>query len=399
MSSAWRRPLAAGALALLTAATVSTGSAAAVEPPILPRTFAELDGQARQEAAALTAEQQQRAAADAAAALALEAFQVAQRQAEQATRNAVNQREQLRAAERVTESARQQLARYIASMYRSGVGDRRLSMLTALADSENPQRLFTGLGLADRVGVNQNDAVSVFAAAERAQARAAERARLTDQAATQATSRAEQAKLEADAAVQTAAARVALAAVALAQTQQLAGQAAVREDLLARAEVIARERSGIPAAAIEGAFALRPLGECLGLPTEGYPNGRIPTAALCPLWGTSGQVLRADAASAFDAMSRAYAGQFGAPICVTDSYRDLPGQIAVAAAKPTLAAVPGTSNHGWGVALDLCDGIEGFGTPQHRWMQENSMAFGWFLPAWAQAGGSKPEPWHWEFAG
>ncbi len=69
------------------------------------------------------------------------------------------------------------------------------------------------------------------------------------------------------------------------------------------------------------------------------------------------------------------------------------------AAKPTLAAVPGTSNHGWGVALDLCDGVERFDTPAHRWLQENAAAFGWFHPAWAQQGGSKPEPWHWEYAG
>jgi LAS superfamily LD-carboxypeptidase LdcB len=32
-------------------------------------------------------------------------------------------------------------------------------------------------------------------------------------------------------------------------------------------------------------------------------------------------------------------------------------------------------------------------------MKNNSMLYGWFLPAWAQQNGSKPEPWHWEFAG
>ncbi len=107
----------------------------------------------------------------------------------------------------------------------------------------------------------------------------------------------------------------------------------------------------------------------------------------------------ADAALAAARMSRAYASVFGTPICVTDSYRTYSAQVDVYARKPTLAAVPGSSNHGWGVALDLCDGVQSFGTKQHVWMQQNAMAFGWFHPAWAQAGGSKPEPWHWEYAG
>ena len=154
-----------------------------------------------------------------------------------------------------------------------------------------------------------------------------------------------------------------------------------------------------PVDALLGAAVARPEADCTGASTAGFANGQIPTDVLCPLWGTSGQVLRADAAAAFNALSRAYAETFRAPICVTDSYRDYPAQVAVRAAKPTLAAVPGTSNHGWGVAVDLCDGVQAFGSPQHEWLRSNAMAFGWFHPAWAQAGGSKPEPWHWEFAG
>ena len=96
----------------------------------------------------------------------------------------------------------------------------------------------------------------------------------------------------------------------------------------------------------------------------------LPESALCPLWGTAGQVLRADAAAAFNDMSRRYAEQHGFPLCVTDSYRNHAEQVAVRAAKPTLAAVPGTSNHGWGVALDLCGGAERYDTPLHQWLVE-----------------------------
>ena len=142
-----------------------------------------------------------------------------------------------------------------------------------------------------------------------------------------------------------------------------------------------------------------PAGACQGGQTQGFPNGQIPLALLCPLWGAPGQLLRADAAARFTAMSQAYAAMFGRPICVTDSYRDLPTQIALAARKPTLAAVPGTSNHGWARAVDLCDGVESFSTVTHEWLVNNAPSFGWFHPVWAQADGSKPEPWHWEFGG
>jgi len=129
----------------------------------------------------------------------------------------------------------------------------------------------------------------------------------------------------------------------------------------------------------------------------GYANGLIPPAALCPLPGAPAHRLRCDAADAFAALGAAYAEDFGKPICLTDSYRTYQAQVAVYAVKPDLAAVPGTSNHGWALAIDFCGGIEGFGTPQHAWMQANAGRFGWVHPAWAEPTGSKPEPWHWEF--
>jgi LAS superfamily LD-carboxypeptidase LdcB len=43
--------------------------------------------------------------------------------------------------------------------------------------------------------------------------------------------------------------------------------------------------------------------------------------------------------------------------------------------------------------------VQVFGTATHDWLRRNSLRYGWFLPAWAMPGGSKPEPWHWEYAG
>ncbi|MBM7804850.1 cell wall-associated NlpC family hydrolase [Geodermatophilus bullaregiensis] len=130
----------------------------------------------------------------------------------------------------------------------------------------------------------------------------------------------------------------------------------------------------------------------------GYPNGLIPPSALCPL-GVSGHALRCDAAAAWRAMSAAFADVFGEPVCITDSYRTYAGQVRLYGEKPALAAVPGTSNHGWGLAVDLCGGIETFGTPQYAWMVANAGRFGWLHPTWADPGNGREEPWHWEYAG
>jgi hypothetical protein len=132
-----------------------------------------------------------------------------------------------------------------------------------------------------------------------------------------------------------------------------------------------------------------------------YSNGMIPASALCPLTA-AGQLLRCDAANAWNAMSAAYRTATGSPICITDSYRTLAVQVALRAEKPALAAIPGTSNHGWALAVDLCEAGRtgmGFTTPTFRWLEANAAGFGWVLPAWADPGRGQEEPWHWEYIG
>ncbi len=399
MGWAWRSPLMGTALTVVMASATLAPATAAVPDPA-PTTAAQLQSKAQRDAEALAAERRAQQAADASAAVALEAYQAAQRRADEAARTAQAQAAALRVAEVRTRASREALSRYLGSVYRTGVGNRRLSVLSDLLSAEDPQALFTGLSMASRVGGNRNDQLTALRAAEDVQARAADRAKQAQQASTDAAAAAAAAKAEADRAVAEQKARVAAAAVTLATTQQQAAAAAARENALAQAEVIARTRSAVPPIdALLGAAVARPEATCKGASTAGFANGQIPVDVLCPLWGTSGQVLRADAAASFNALSRKYAETFSAPICVTDSYRDFASQVAVRAAKPTLAAVPGTSNHGWGVALDLCDGVQVFGSPQHEWLKLHAMAYGWFHPSWAQAGGSKPEPWHWEYAG
>jgi hypothetical protein len=128
----------------------------------------------------------------------------------------------------------------------------------------------------------------------------------------------------------------------------------------------------------------------------GWGNGQIPGEALCAL-GVGRHALRCDAAASYARMSTAFEAAFGSPLCITDSYRSYASQVSAFHRKPALAAVPGTSNHGWALAVDLCGGIHIAGTPQWTWMTANAGRFGFVQPDWARPGNEKPEPWHWEF--
>jgi hypothetical protein len=126
-----------------------------------------------------------------------------------------------------------------------------------------------------------------------------------------------------------------------------------------------------------------------------YANGRIPLSALAHPRSAPAAWLRPDAADALDRLSAAYAARFGHPLGVTDSYRDYPHQVTTKARKGNLAAKPGTSNHGWALALDLRVG--GYGSTDYLWLRANAPTFGWDNPDWARPGGTKREFWHWEW--
>lgn len=128
-----------------------------------------------------------------------------------------------------------------------------------------------------------------------------------------------------------------------------------------------------------------------------YANGRIPAAALCPI-GQGAHRLRCDAARDFRRLSTAYKAHFGGPLTVTDSYRSYAGQVQCRRAKGSLCAVPGTSNHGLGRAVDVDGQAHLCGTRQHRWLEDHARTYGWLWPSWARPGtGSKGragECWH-----
>ncbi len=135
------------------------------------------------------------------------------------------------------------------------------------------------------------------------------------------------------------------------------------------------------------------------LPHATYPNGEMPTDALCPATSDGLQLLGCDAAVAYRLLAAAYAATFGTEPCITDSYRSRTGQDQVFQEKPGLAALPGTSVHRLGRAVDLCGGIERFDSAENNWLREHGPDYGWLHPDWAAVGGSRPEPWHFEYPG
>ncbi|WP_421734276.1 M15 family metallopeptidase [Cellulomonas sp.] len=131
--------------------------------------------------------------------------------------------------------------------------------------------------------------------------------------------------------------------------------------------------------------------------TDGYTNGSIPLKVLCAVAFAPSQHLRCDAAEALARLNAAYRADFGRDLKITGSYRTLEEQISTRAAKGTMAAVPGTSNHGWGLAIDL-DQVSGYRSAQYVWLKANAMTYGWHHPTYMDEGGRGPhEPWHWEF--
>ena len=134
----------------------------------------------------------------------------------------------------------------------------------------------------------------------------------------------------------------------------------------------------------------------------GHANGRIPVSALCPIDPSGSHLLRCDSAAAFVQLDAAYRARFGVAVSVSSSYRSFDGQVRLKQSwcdrgACHMAATPGNSNHGWGLALDLGGGINDFGTPEHEWMRDHAPGFGWHHPDWARRGGGKEEPWHWEY--
>ena len=168
--------------------------------------------------------------------------------------------------------------------------------------------------------------------------------------------------------------------------QQAAAQPAAASDAGAAQRSAAREASAPPAGAAAG-----PSSAAAGASIERGSlggNGMIPASNLTPIG--AGHKLQASAAAAYMKMVDAAKSE-GISWGISDSYRDYNTQVRLAQQKGLysqggLAARPGTSNHGWGLATDLK-----LNPKAQQWMQQHAGEYGFStIPR---------EPWHWEFKG
>jgi hypothetical protein len=135
-------------------------------------------------------------------------------------------------------------------------------------------------------------------------------------------------------------------------------------------------------------------------------NGRLSPEALTAIsWDVDPHgtpyYLKNAAAAALERLNGAFRAAFGHNLDLDLTYRDYDTQVAMRAALGSVAATPGTSTHGTGLALDVpelpCE--YGWDTPQRSWLIANGPSYGWVSPSWAGRNGSNPEYWHFEFRG
>lgn len=145
-------------------------------------------------------------------------------------------------------------------------------------------------------------------------------------------------------------------------------------------------------------------------------SGLLNTASLVSVGG--GQALRFDAAASWLAVVAEVRAEFGVTLRLTDSYRPYAVQVKIfnerydpawtgrgpfgdvrwwggiryVRMRGASAAVPGTSNHGWGVAVDIT-ALSGFNGITYTYVAAVAPAHGWNN----NAGRKIAEPWHWEY--
>lgn len=135
-------------------------------------------------------------------------------------------------------------------------------------------------------------------------------------------------------------------------------------------------------------------------------NGKIPPDQLAALsWDVDDRggsyYLRTDAAAALERLNAAYLAEFGTTLGVDMAYRDYDTQVAMREALGTIAAKPGTSRHGLGIAIDLMElpCQYGWDSPARAWMLQHGPDYGWVSPTWSRQDGENPEYWHYEYVG
>lgn len=148
-------------------------------------------------------------------------------------------------------------------------------------------------------------------------------------------------------------------------------------------------------------------------------NGRLIQSLLSKT--SNGHTLRKAARDSYERLNKAFKAEFGYELKLTQGYRTYAQQESIFRLRyrrtyatingiidrriwkgvswwryrGAAAAVPGTSNHGLGIAIDISTsiGFRSFTSTQFKWLAANGPRYGWTNTE----GRSVNEPWHWVY--
>lgn len=135
-------------------------------------------------------------------------------------------------------------------------------------------------------------------------------------------------------------------------------------------------------------------------------NGQIPGQNLCQVpsylrafTSSTNAYLGCEPLKQLIKMNAAARNQVGQGVTISEGYRNLATQRQYFASLPKgIAAKPGTSPHGLGVAVDFQGYKFKWGTSFDQWMASHASSFGWQRPDWFNKPSGK-EYWHYNFIG
>jgi hypothetical protein len=122
---------------------------------------------------------------------------------------------------------------------------------------------------------------------------------------------------------------------------------------------------------------------------------------LIPVRGESNAYLNPTVENKYQELLAA-AKKDGVNLGITDSYRSYGEQVTTKQNKGSLAATPGHSKHGYGLAIDFKGGNGTSNQKAYEWLKNNASNYGWsnFVsmkgPDTQGPGGTQKEPWHWQ---
>lgn len=138
------------------------------------------------------------------------------------------------------------------------------------------------------------------------------------------------------------------------------------------------------------------------------PNGTLTSRHLVAIpWDSEKTLIAAPALADLTRLNEAFRAEFGRNLDVDLANRTLGTQkYLYQELGPYVAAKPGTSNHGWGMAIDVPETFEySFDGPYFAWLKANSKNFNWIhrtnLEQYKADGSPNPyaEAWHFEYVG